>query len=82
MVPARMTRTKPGIDATPIATIAVVTDPPYFAARMIATSSAGKASRMSLARITNSDTPGRTMPARMPIGVPTTAAMPTATMPT
>ena len=81
-VPDRTTRMNAGMVAMPIAIIAVVTELPNLAANTNASSSAGNASSRSVARIRNSEAPGRTMPATMPSGVPITAAMPTATMPT
>ena len=82
IVPERTTRTKDGTLAIPIAVIAEVMDAPNTVAKISAMSSAGNASQMSVIRIRNSLHAGRTMPARMPSGVPITAAMPTATMPT
>ncbi|MNW62411.1 hypothetical protein D3C74_405390 [compost metagenome] len=81
-VPLRATRANPGIEPMPMASMAVSVLAPKTAPNMMATSSAGKASRMSAPRIvTSSATPPR-IPARIPSGVPISSAMPTATRPT
>ncbi|WP_345147469.1 hypothetical protein [Nonomuraea rubra] len=69
--------------ATPMAIIAVSVPGPYTAPSMTASSSAGKANTRSLTRMISSDSqPRGVIPATTPSGVPRTAAMPTATMPT
>ena len=81
-VPDRAIRANDGIVAMPIATIAVSVSAPNTAPNMIASSSAGNASTRSLTRMTNSPSHRGDIPARMPSGVPMTAAIPTATTPT
>ena len=82
-VPERATLAKEGMPAMPIAIMAVSVEGPHTAPAIIAKSSAGKASSKSALRITNASAHvPRRMPARMPSGTPTTAAIPTATRPT
>src|SRR5664279_5321296 len=79
---ARVARANAGIEAMPMATMAVSVEAPTAAASRIASSSAGNAYRMSLTRSTISDTQPPRMPARTPSGTPPSAARLTATTPT
>ena len=81
-VPERAMRANAGTVAIPIASIAVSVEAPKTAPNMIASKSAGKASSRSLERITSSSAQRGNIPARIPSGVPISAATPTATTPT
>jgi hypothetical protein len=69
--PARVTRANAGTVASAMAAVAVTVPPPKTAASMIASSSAGKASSRSLARMSRLSTQPPAVAASSPSGTPT-----------
>jgi hypothetical protein len=81
-VPDLATRANAGIAPMPSATIAVVVPAPNAAPNTIASSRPGNASSTSDPRMRSVPGHPPRMPATTPTGTPTTAAIPTATIPT